>query len=142
MKEDQFTTTKEEEVVAKTSMSIQEWMRKGSRQPETPQPLLRRPRLFEQLRQRGLFEETLILVTSDHGEEFFEHGSMGHGTSLFDELIRVPLVIKPPASWGTAPSVIRWAGRAPQRHSNTPGSRRCKPGGALELAEPAALAVR
>ena len=56
--------------------------------------------LFEELRARGTWDETLVIVTSDHGEEFFEHGGMGHGTSLHDELLAVPLIVKPPASWG------------------------------------------
>jgi arylsulfatase A-like enzyme len=58
--------------------------------------------LFDQLRERGLWDDTLIVLTSDHGEEFFEHGGMAHGTTLYDELIHVPLVIKPPKSWGAA----------------------------------------
>jgi arylsulfatase A-like enzyme len=55
--------------------------------------------LFAALGERGLWDDTLVVLTSDHGEEFFEHGGMAHGTSLYDELIHVPLVIKPPASW-------------------------------------------
>ncbi len=55
--------------------------------------------LFDRLRERGLWDDTLIVVTADHGEEFFEHGGMAHGTSLYDELLHVPLVLKPPASW-------------------------------------------
>ena len=59
--------------------------------------------LIASLRERGLWDDTLIVLTSDHGEEFFEHGHMGHGGSLHDELISVPLVFKPPVGWGTAP---------------------------------------
>jgi arylsulfatase A-like enzyme len=55
--------------------------------------------LFEHLRERGLWDDTLIVLTADHGEEFFEHGGMAHGTSLYDELIHVPLVLKPPKRW-------------------------------------------
>ncbi len=40
----------------------------------------------------GLLENTLILVTSDHGEEFWEHGSVGHGHSIFQELVHVPFI--------------------------------------------------
>jgi choline-sulfatase len=54
---------------------------------------------FYDLRQRGLWDDLLIILTSDHGEEFLEHGSVGHKNSLYEELIRVPLVIKPPADW-------------------------------------------
>ena len=56
--------------------------------------------LFAQLREKGLWDETLIVVTADHGEEFFEHDGYFHGQSLHDELTAVPLLVKPPASWG------------------------------------------
>ena len=62
----------------------------------------RRP-VRSSLRERGLWDDTLIVLTADHGEEFFEHGGMAHGTTLYDELIHVPMVIKPPASWRIAP---------------------------------------
>jgi len=52
--------------------------------------------VFEELRRRGLYDNTLIIVTSDHGEEFLEHAMLGHGESLYDEVIRVPLIIKFP----------------------------------------------
>jgi len=55
--------------------------------------------LVERMRERGLWDETLVVLTSDHGEEFFEHGGMAHGTTLHDELIHVPLVVKAPRSW-------------------------------------------
>jgi len=55
--------------------------------------------LFARLRKDGLWNDTLILLTGDHGEEFYEHGSIGHGQSLFQELLAVPLVVKPPAGW-------------------------------------------
>ena len=53
--------------------------------------------LFEQLDRRGLLDETLIVVTSDHGEQFGEHGLTNHGNSLYLPLLHVPLVIVPPA---------------------------------------------
>jgi arylsulfatase A-like enzyme len=53
-------------------------------------------RLLERLRSRGLMEDTLIIITADHGEEFYEHRGWGHGQSLFDELIRVPLIVTCP----------------------------------------------
>jgi arylsulfatase A-like enzyme len=54
-------------------------------------------RLIDGLRAEGLYEDTLILLTSDHGEEFSEHGKMGwHSHTLYDELLRVPLAIKLP----------------------------------------------
>lgn len=50
------------------------------------------------LRARGLFENTLIVVTADHGEEFMERGMVGHGSSLYDELLRVPLILRIPSA--------------------------------------------
>jgi arylsulfatase A-like enzyme len=54
--------------------------------------------LLDDLRARGLFDKTWILVTSDHGEEFLEHGMLKHGHSLHEELIRVPLLLRAPDS--------------------------------------------
>ena len=54
--------------------------------------------LIRYLRKRGLYDDTLIVFTSDHGEEFGEHGLVGvHSHTLFDELLRVPLVVKFPS---------------------------------------------
>ena len=54
-------------------------------------------RLLDGLRQRGLEERTVVVLTSDHGEEFGEHGVVGwHSHTLFDELLRVPLVVRLP----------------------------------------------
>lgn len=41
---------------------------------------------------RNLQKNTLIVITSDHGEEFYEHQGWGHGQSLHEELIHVPLI--------------------------------------------------
>jgi len=45
------------------------------------------------LEERGMMQNTLLVVTADHGEEFFEHGQKGHNKSLFDEVLRVPLIV-------------------------------------------------
>ncbi len=63
-------------------------------------------RLLGTLDSLGLFENTLVAFTSDHGEEFWDHENVGHGHTLHNELTRVPLVIKPP---GDAPPVRRVA---------------------------------
>jgi arylsulfatase A-like enzyme len=56
-------------------------------------------RLVAWLKETGRYDDTLIVVTSDHGEEFGEHGRVGwHAHTLYDELLRVPLVIKLPGS--------------------------------------------
>lgn len=54
-------------------------------------------RLLEGLEDRGLLDDTLIVFVSDHGEELYDHGSMeGHGWTLYDETIRVPLIVRFP----------------------------------------------
>jgi arylsulfatase A-like enzyme len=47
--------------------------------------------LLEGLDERGLRENTLIVFLSDHGEEFYDHRGFGHGHTLYDEIIKVPL---------------------------------------------------
>jgi choline-sulfatase len=51
---------------------------------------------LDELRRRGLYDDSLIILVSDHGEEFYEHGSWTHGHSLHTELVDVPLIIRLP----------------------------------------------
>ncbi|MBI3448597.1 MAG: sulfatase-like hydrolase/transferase, partial [Acidobacteria bacterium] len=53
-------------------------------------------RLLRGLESRGLSDRTIVAFTSDHGEEFIEHGGLGHDDTLYEELVRVPLVIAGP----------------------------------------------
>jgi arylsulfatase A-like enzyme len=53
-------------------------------------------RLFTELSRRGLFEDALIVVTSDHGDEFLDHSSFGHERNLYDSTLHVPLLIRFP----------------------------------------------
>jgi arylsulfatase A-like enzyme len=53
-------------------------------------------RLFGELRRRSLLENTIVVVTSDHGEQFGEHGLFLHGNSLYEPLLHVPLMISYP----------------------------------------------
>jgi arylsulfatase A-like enzyme len=55
-------------------------------------------RLFHELRRRGLLENTLVIVTSDHGEHLQERGFTGHGLSLYRRELHVPLLVFPPRS--------------------------------------------
>jgi arylsulfatase A-like enzyme len=48
------------------------------------------------LERRGLMKNTVLVATSDHGEEFGEHGRMSHGQTLYEEVVRVPLVFHAP----------------------------------------------
>jgi len=45
------------------------------------------------LRKKGVYERTVILFTSDHGEQFWEHGASLHGHTLYEEEIRIPLIL-------------------------------------------------
>ncbi len=54
--------------------------------------------VVEAVERAGLGDDTLILVTSDHGEEFGEHGVFGHGVTLYDSNTRVPLIARLPRS--------------------------------------------
>ena len=51
---------------------------------------------LERLAELGLSDDTLVVVTSDHGEEFNDHGSWGHGHSVYQELLHVPLMFRLP----------------------------------------------
>lgn len=53
-------------------------------------------RLITRLKELGLYENCLIVITSDHGEAFGERGIVGHGASVYQDQVRVPLVIKYP----------------------------------------------
>jgi len=53
-------------------------------------------RLVARLTELGIDDETWVVLTSDHGEEFLTHGWLGHTVSLYEELVRVPLIVRPP----------------------------------------------
>lgn len=53
-------------------------------------------KLMEGLRKRGLYEDSLILITADHGEGLGEHGYWSHGLYLFEEQVQVPLILRLP----------------------------------------------
>ncbi|MCU0242283.1 MAG: sulfatase, partial [Vicinamibacteria bacterium] len=77
-------------------------------------------RILDHLRTRGMLDNTLIVITSDHGEEFLEHGSWEHQKTLYEEVIRVPLLIRGPGVTNryesaqvslldVAPTILAWA---------------------------------
>ena len=53
---------------------------------------------LQSLKDEGIYDRALIVFASDHGEEFVEHNNFHHGKSLYNELVRVPLLVKPPES--------------------------------------------
>ncbi|MAF64957.1 MAG: hypothetical protein CMJ84_04765 [Planctomycetes bacterium] len=68
-------------------------------------------RLVALLEELGIEDETVLAITSDHGEEFGEHGLNGHAKQLYDESVRVPLILAGPG----VPVGARQAGRAEMR---------------------------
>jgi arylsulfatase A-like enzyme len=55
-------------------------------------------RLLGELRGQGLLDNTVVIITSDHGEAFGDHGNVGHGSSLYLDAVGVPLVILSPGA--------------------------------------------
>jgi len=56
--------------------------------------------LFASLEERGLADDTIVCIVSDHGEEFMEHGRIGHGHGLQENLLRVPWILHVPGRRG------------------------------------------
>lgn len=65
--------------------------------------------LLDALKDQGLYDDALILFTSDHGEEMLDRGGVGHGYSLFEEVVSIPFVLKYP---GNVDGGLRLAGPA------------------------------
>ncbi len=55
---------------------------------------------LEQLRAAGLGDDTIVILTSDHGESFYEHGTLTHGKDLYSEVLRIPLIVRIPGRAG------------------------------------------
>jgi len=60
-------------------------------------------RVLTRLEELGLDDSTIVVFAADHGEEFFDHGRLGHAHSLYQELVRVPLILRVP---GEEPRVV------------------------------------
>jgi arylsulfatase A-like enzyme len=82
-------------------------------------------RVVAKLKQMGLYDNTMIVLNADHGEGFGEHDKYYHGMTVYDEMARVPLIIKPPHSrdknkvvWGQVrnidimPTILDYCGLA------------------------------
>jgi arylsulfatase A-like enzyme len=66
--------------------------------------------LVDELHRLGMYDRTMIIVTADHGEEFFDHRCWNHAHSVYNELLHVPLIIKMPESKYRGrrfPSIVR-----------------------------------
>jgi arylsulfatase A-like enzyme len=62
-------------------------------------------RLFAYLKQRGRWDDTVVIVWADHGQLLGERGHIGHAYTLEEELLRVPLIVKPAGGRGQMPAV-------------------------------------
>jgi arylsulfatase A-like enzyme len=60
--------------------------------------------VIDGLARRNLTDDTMVVIVSDHGEEFWDHGSVGHGHSVWEELLHVPVIVRLP---GTTPGAMR-----------------------------------
>jgi arylsulfatase A-like enzyme len=68
------------------------------------------------MKDTGRYDDTLIVLVSDHGEEFFEHGGYWHGLTLYEEQIHVPLILKLPRNrlaGSRQPALVRLLDLAP-----------------------------
>jgi arylsulfatase A-like enzyme len=73
-------------------------------------------KLMKSLKERGIYDESLIIVLSDHGESLYEREYWGHGAQVYEETARVPLIVKFPASVGLkgrVKAVVELAGAFP-----------------------------
>ena len=71
-------------------------------------------RLFATMERLGLMESAVTVFTSDHGEEFIDHGKIGHRKTLYDEVVLVPLLIRyPDATPGRIETPVSTASLAP-----------------------------
>ena len=92
--------------------------------------------LLSRLRELGAFDNTVLAVTADHGDEFFEHSGKGHRETLYDEVLLIPLIVRYPPRLpkGTtlkqqvrlidvAPTLVRLAGvtKSPDGFGELPG---------------------
>jgi arylsulfatase A-like enzyme len=58
--------------------------------------------LLDHFKRLGLYDQSLLVLTSDHGEAFFQHGRRGHNTTVYDEMLHIPLILKFPKGWRPA----------------------------------------
>jgi arylsulfatase A-like enzyme len=63
-------------------------------------------RFIDELKALELYDNATIVITADHGEEFWEHGLFEHGHTLYDELVHIPLIIKFPNSVPPPQSIV------------------------------------
>ena len=77
-------------------------------------------RLLKGLEAQGLLKNSLVIVTADHGEEFYDHGGIGHGRTAYEEVLRVPLLMRWPGRIPAGATCTR-SGRADRHDADHPG---------------------
>jgi arylsulfatase A-like enzyme len=81
--------------------------------------------LLQALEERGLLENTIVVVTADHGEAFGDHGIYGHGSTLYMPMLQVPLIISWPGKVPAGFRVPQWVSTralaATLMHLTSPG---------------------
>jgi arylsulfatase A-like enzyme len=102
-------------------------------------------RLRQELEELGQWEHTLVVVVADHGEEFWDHGGFEHGHTHYDEVLRVPLIVRRPVGrvgletatrvrqLDIAPTILDFAGLPPS--AELPGRVLRDAGSELAVAE-------
>jgi len=68
--------------------------------------------LLGDLKRSGEYGRSLVIISADHGEEFYEHGGFDHGHSMHEELLWVPLLVKWPEGWSASRDVEQMVGLA------------------------------
>ncbi len=63
--------------------------------------------VFDVLKKQGALENTIFIVTSDHGEAFLQHGKVLHGSTIYDEMLHIPFLIRFPKEAGIRPKRVR-----------------------------------
>jgi arylsulfatase A-like enzyme len=62
-------------------------------------------RLLDKMKSVGWLERSLVVITSDHGEKFGVGGEFGHGGTMWEDLVRIPLILRQPSRWKSGQSV-------------------------------------
>jgi arylsulfatase A-like enzyme len=94
-------------------------------------------RFLEELREKGILDRSLLVITADHGEELFDHGGFGHKRTLYGEQLEIPLLIREPAGVGAgrriaepvslvdlSATILDWLGLLPPENGGAFGNGR------------------
>lgn len=62
-------------------------------------------KVLDLIKERKIYDNSLIIISSDHGEEFWEHNGTGHGLTLYKEVLNIPLIVKLPYGYNSNPTI-------------------------------------